>query len=29
MKTGPNAIGTAEYEYGSAKYENETRLPSS
>jgi hypothetical protein len=27
MKTGPDALLTAEYESGSAKYENGTRRP--
>jgi hypothetical protein len=27
MKTGPDALGTAENESGSAKHENGTRLP--
>jgi hypothetical protein len=27
MKTGPNALGTVEYESGSAMLENETRRP--
>jgi hypothetical protein len=27
MKTGPDALGTAENEYGSIKYENGTRRP--
>jgi hypothetical protein len=27
MKTGPDALGTIENEFGSAKYENGTRRP--
>jgi hypothetical protein len=27
MKTGPDALGTIENEYGRAKYENGTQLP--
>jgi hypothetical protein len=27
MKTGPNDLGTAEYESGRAKHENGTRIP--
>jgi hypothetical protein len=27
MKTGPDALGTAENEFGRAKHENGTRLP--
>jgi hypothetical protein len=27
MKKGPDALGTAENEYGRAKHDNETRRP--
>jgi hypothetical protein len=27
LKTGPDAVGTAEYEFGRVKHENETRRP--